>query len=94
MNAKRTDNNQAEIVAALRKCGANVQSLAMVGCGCVDLLVGYAGDVYLLEVKGIRGRLTPEQIIWHAKWQGYVHIVRSAEDALRVIGEIGRESEQ
>lgn len=38
--AARTDANQTAIVEALRKCGASVQSLAAVGKGVPDLLVG------------------------------------------------------
>lgn len=41
--APRTDANQAEIVAALRTRGALVQSLAGVGAGVPDLLVGWRG---------------------------------------------------
>lgn len=37
----RTDSNHAEIAAALRKAGASVVSLASVGNGCPDLLVGF-----------------------------------------------------
>ena len=47
----RTDGNQAEVVAALQAYGASVQSLAGVGKGCPDLLVGFRGVTYLLEVK-------------------------------------------
>lgn len=38
--AARLDRNQPEIVEALRNAGCTVQSLAAVGCGVTDLLVG------------------------------------------------------
>lgn len=41
--APKIDRNQPEIVEALRKAGAFVQSLAGVADGCPDLLVGYGG---------------------------------------------------
>ena len=41
--AARTDSNHEEIVKALRAVGATVQSLAGVGHGVPDLLVGYQG---------------------------------------------------
>ena len=64
--AARTDANQAEIVAALRKAGASVTSLAGVADGCPDLLVGRAGQTLLMEVKdGTKKpsdrKLTPDQ---------------------------------
>lgn len=37
----RVDANQPEIVRALRDIGASVVSLANVGQGCGDILVGY-----------------------------------------------------
>ncbi|HJP47915.1 hypothetical protein [Acinetobacter venetianus] len=41
--AAKIDANQTEIVKALRKFGASVQSLASTGKGCPDLLVGFRG---------------------------------------------------
>ena len=87
--AARVDANQGEIVAALRATGAHVELLHMVGRGVPDLLVGYLGRTHLLECKAARGRLTPEQTVWHANWRGAaVEIVRSPEDALAVIGAV------
>ena len=44
----RVDANQAEIVAALRAAHCSVQSLASLGDGAPDLLVGHAGANVLL----------------------------------------------
>ncbi len=82
----RTDNNQTEIVAVLRNAGASVQSLATVGGGCPDLLVGYRGVNYLLEVKRGGGKLTPDQEEWFLAWDGLAEVVRTPEDALAAIG--------
>lgn len=86
--AAKVDVNQAEIVEALQRVGANVESLADVGRGVPDLLVGYSGRLLLLEVKsGPRARLTTTQAIWHRQWAGYpVYVVRSVEEALQAIG--------
>lgn len=86
--AAKVDKNQAAIVEALQRMGANVESLADVGRGVPDLLVGYAGRLILLEIKSRpRARLTTSQAIWHRRWAGYpVYVVRSVEEALRVIG--------
>jgi hypothetical protein len=91
----RTDGNQAEIVKALRAVGASVQPLSAVGSGCPDLLVGYRGANYLLEVKNLNGYAArksqgfqPDQLKWHGAWFGQVATVFSVEDALRAVGEI------
>lgn len=87
MTYKRTDDNQAAIVKALRDAGAGVESLASIGGGCPDLLVSYYDGMYLMEVKAwFYGRLTKPQRAWIAKWKARVHIVRNVEQALAVIG--------
>ena len=82
----RVDNNQRDIVLALRSCGASVQHLHQVGHGCPDILVGFQGVNYLIEIKGKNGKLTPQQRLWHASWSGSASVVRSISDALGVIG--------
>lgn len=85
--AARVDVNQAQIVAALRKAGCFVQPLHMVGQGVPDLLVGRAGNTYLLELKSHhKATLTDEQRRWHDVCQMHVHIVYSAEEALKAVG--------
>jgi Holliday junction resolvase len=59
-----------QIVTALRAAGATVQSLAGVGKGTPDLLVGYKGQTLLMEVKdGNKSPsarlLTEDQLKWH-----------------------------
>ena len=88
MRTAKVDLNQAAIVQALRDAGAVVQSLASLGKGVPDLLVSRDQRVWVVEVKGPKGTLTPDQIKWIAAWQSPVHIVRTAGDALRVIGVI------
>lgn len=91
MKAARVDANQQEIVAALRAAGCTVVSLATVGGGVPDLLVGRGGQNYLLEVKRPgRGRHDPEhadkQLSWHAGWRGQVALVYTREAAMRAVG--------
>ena len=81
----RVDANHSEIVNALERCGCSVQSLASIGRGCVDLLVGAHGRNFLIEVKAEKGKVTPDQIEWAAGWKGQMAIVRSAEDAIAVV---------
>lgn len=87
----RIDDNQPAIVRALRDVGASVQSLASLGKGCPDLLVGYRGQNLLLEVKNLDGRgraLTADETAWHADWRGAVVVVESVEQALAAIGAV------
>ena len=56
MRAARVDQNHVEIVKALRDHGAFVVSLATVGKGVPDLLVGYKRNTILMEVK--HGKIT------------------------------------
>lgn len=88
--AAKVDANQALIVGALRACGAAVQSLAAVGKGCPDLLVGFKGRNLLMEVKDGRKppsdrKLTPDQVEWHAAWAGQIVVVESVEQALAAL---------
>lgn len=84
--AARVDVNQRDIVEVLRQVGASVQHLHHVGQGCPDLLVGYRGRNYLLEVKTAKGGLTEDEQRWIAQWRGQADVVRSVEDALASIG--------
>lgn len=91
--AAARDSNEKEIVKTLRqlpKCSVELLSQK----GCPDLLVCYKNVIYLMEVKlplSKRGgdshsHLTPDQIKWHQEWLGEVHIIRSIEDALNILG--------
>lgn len=82
--AAKRDTNEAEIVAALRQMGATVQHLS--APGVPDLLVGFRGNNYLLEVKTAKGKLTEPEHAWFEGWRGQCVIVRSVEEALQQIG--------
>ena len=88
----RVDANQKLIVSALRKSGCMVLSLAPLGKGAPDLLIGRQGMIWLAEVKDGKKppshrSLTPDQIKWKAKHpQVEVHLITSAAEALRLIG--------
>ena len=90
MYAKRIDANQNDIVKALRDKGAYVRIVTQ-GDGIPDLLVGYKGVTYLLEVKDgdkipSKRKLTPHEQKFFDEWTGgIVAIVTSVEDALALI---------
>lgn len=90
--AARTDRNHEEIVEALRAAGASVQSLAAVGQGVPDLLVGFRSQTILMEIKDgskppSKRLLTEEQIRWHGAWRGGpLAVVDGVDAALRALG--------
>lgn len=95
--AAHIDENQPAIVEALLNVGCTVQSLAGVGVGCPDLVVGYAGVNILLEVKNLEtkngrtakaarhGGLDEDQVSWHRAWKGQVAVVRTPEEAVEAV---------
>jgi hypothetical protein len=84
--AARVDATQDQVVSALRAAGAYVWVISLP----VDLLVGYNGHTYLVEVKsGPQKRLTKLQQEFFAKWIGdRLERIESPEQALRMIGVI------
>jgi hypothetical protein len=83
-HAGRVDANHKAIVEAFRACGWSVTSLAQVGRGCPDLVVGKHGRNLLVEVKPPTGKLTPDEQTWREAWQGQVCIVRTIEDVAQL----------
>ena len=90
----KSDVKQPEIVAALRKAGASVCITSKFGKGFPDLIAGYNGANYLIEVKSdkkvshrSKGKLTPDQEDWHGAWRGQIAVVESAEEALALIAD-------
>jgi hypothetical protein len=82
--AARVDANQAQIVSALRAAGAYVWIIGLP----VDLLVGYNGQTWLVEIKdGPKKTLTRLQQDFFGNWcGGSLHRINDAEEALRMIG--------
>ncbi|KKL82371.1 hypothetical protein LCGC14_1985420 [marine sediment metagenome] len=89
----RTDANQNEIVQALRDVGASVAITSALGKGFVDLVAGYRGINYLIEIKDgskppSARRLTPDEQEFHDLWRGAVIVVNDVDEALKAIGAI------
>lgn len=88
--ANQRDSNESQIVAALLAIGASVELLDE---PC-DLVVGYRGKNFLLEVKlplGPKGgnshsRLNDKQKDFFHTWRGQRCVVRNSSDALLAIG--------
>ncbi len=91
--AAKVDANHTAVVQALCAHRCDVLSLAAVGDGCPDLLVWspWTRSHELLEIKDgakspSRRQLTPDQVKFHAKWGGSIHVVTSVDEALRAVG--------
>lgn len=87
----KVDANHELIVKTLRKAGATVKSLASLGDGAPDLLIGFRGSNFIAEIKDpsqppSKRRLTTDEKAFHLSWQGQVTIVETPEEALGLIG--------
>lgn len=91
---KKVDANQRKIVERLRKLGFSVRSLASVGKGMGDILVGGISNGkksnWLFEIKDpdqkkSNRKLTPDEQLFFDKWRGQVDIVETIEDVLKIV---------
>jgi len=86
--ARKRDENEPGIIAALEAAGATVVSLDKP----LDLLVGHDSDTFLLEVKNGNQppswqRVTPDQAEFFKKWKGTrAKIVTTMREALDALG--------
>ena len=90
MRAHKVDANQKEIVETLRRLGCSVAITSASGEGFPDIVVGYKGINYLVEIKdGSRipsqRRLTPDQVTFHDNWKGQIKVVESVNDAINLL---------
>lgn len=82
--AAKRDANEREIIEALLLAGATVRQLNE--HAVPDLIVGYQGRNFLLEVKTPAGKLNDDQFAFFEDWNGQVEMVRTPEEALKAIG--------
>ena len=72
-------------MTALRQVGASVYPLHFAGKGCPDLIVGFRGRNYLVEIQTERGKLNAEERTFHQSWRGHIAVVRSGREAIDTI---------
>lgn len=88
--AARVDDNQSQIVDALRAIGATVRVVTQ-GGGLPDLLVGFRGHTILMEVKDGKKppshrALTPAEQKFFDEWRGgLVVVVNSIDEAIATL---------
>lgn len=78
--AKKRDANEQVIIEKLQSFGYDVEPL---GDAPFDLLVTRDERLWLLEVKGKRGKLTPRQVAFRERFP--VRVVRDAVQALAAV---------
>lgn len=86
----RIDDNQKQIVKQLRQLGVSVQSLASMGKGVPDLLLGFRGINILIELKDgdkvmSKTKLTTDEKDWHNNWNGRVYVAHSIDEIMTII---------
>jgi hypothetical protein len=92
--ARRTDGNQQIIVRGLRRVpGCSVFDASRIGAGFPDLVVGYGGKNYLIEIKNpkqapSRRRLRAEQSQFGLSWRGQYSVAETLDDCLSILGVI------
>jgi hypothetical protein len=88
---KRTDRNHSEIINALRKIpNLSVFSTHEVGKGFPDIVVGYKGVNYLIEIKDgnkppSARKLTDAELQFHSNWRGQIKIVNNLDEVLNLL---------
>lgn len=87
----RVDSNQKVIVKSLRQIpGVSVAVTSMIGSGFPDLVIGYKGKNYLIELKDgdkpeSAQKLTLDEIEFDAKWKGQYAVCNSIDEILKLV---------
>jgi hypothetical protein len=83
---QKLDENHRAIVATLQYNGALVGDLSNAGGGIPDLVVGFRGVLFLVEVKTPKGALSPKQKEFFAQWSEYpTLVIRTVDEAMDVM---------
>lgn len=91
MRVRKTDTNQKQIMDLCRKVpGLSVATIHTVGRGLPDLIMGYKGMNFLIEIKdgkksASRKKLTPDEEKFHKNWKGRIDIVEKFDDILLLL---------
>jgi len=82
----KRDGNQKEIERVLRQLNIPYKDTSKVGGGFSDMVVGYKGINYLLELKVGKNKLQQNQIDFHDIWKGKIDVVRNIDEVLELLG--------
>jgi Holliday junction resolvase len=86
----KVDANQKEIVRHLRMLGCSVAVTSDVAHGFPDLVVGWNGKTFLIELKDgkkvpSKQKPTPEEIIFESRWKGQYAVCNSLDEIIKII---------
>jgi Holliday junction resolvase len=83
----RVDQNQKDIMRELRRLGATVIDASGVGRGFPDLVVGYQGRTFLLEVKNPerKGVLNLLQEKFFEDFRGEAYVAGTVDEAIEIL---------
>jgi len=85
----KPDACAAECDAEFLAWGCSLVTLDATGDGVPDRIVAIAGVDQLVEYKVPKAPMRPAQVVFIAHWRGRpVVVVRSREDARRLVGEL------
>lgn len=86
----KVDANQPAIVEAIRRAGATVMDMHILGEGKPDIAIGHGGLTIIAEIKDGDKKLTPDEQEFHNTWTGGVYLIRNVEDALNAVATLRR----
>lgn len=86
----RVDSNQRQLVKELRSIGCSVAITSQLGSGFPDIVVGYRGVNYLLEIKDpdkppSQRKLTTDEIEFQDKWKGQYAVIHTLEEFMTIL---------
>ncbi len=86
----RVDSNQKEIVSKLREIGCSILHTHQLGKGAPDIIIGYNGKNYLIEIKdGTKSisqqKLTKDELQFKSNWKGSYFVCNSYEQIKAVL---------
>ena len=88
--AGRTDGNQQQLVKELRDIGCSVAVTSMLGKGFPDIVVGYRGKNYLIEIKDpdkppSQRKLTPDEVKFQESWRGQYAVIHNLDEFMGLL---------
>lgn len=86
----RIDTNQPQLVKELRAIGCSVAVTSQLGKGFPDIVVGYRGVNYLIEIKDpskppSARKLTPAEEEFKKGWVGQYAVIHSVEEFINLL---------
>ena len=88
---KKVDANQKELMTKLRLItGITVATTHTIGKGFPDIVIGYKGINYLVEIKDgtkppSQRKLTKDEVSFHSNWTGQVQICNNFYEILKML---------